>query len=52
VAKPCLPQHGIVEQSLHENDFGRLPNLLPGIEATLGAGEEAMGEGVAETAAV
>ena len=31
VAKASLPQHHIVEQSLDENHFGTLLNLLPGI---------------------
>ena len=31
VAKACLPQHGIIEQSLDENHLGTLLNLLPGI---------------------
>jgi hypothetical protein len=42
VAKPRLPQHGIVKQSLDENHVGALPNLLPGIQPTLGAREESM----------
>src|SRR2546429_9009281 len=37
VAKPRLPQHGIVEQSLDENHLGALLDLLPGVQATLGA---------------
>ena len=52
VAKTRLPQHGIVEQPLDENHLGALLNLLPGIQATLGAGEESMGEGGSDTAAV
>ena len=52
VAKTRLPQHGIVEQPLDENHLGALPNLLPGIQATLRAGKESMGEGGSDTAAV
>jgi len=52
VAKPRLPQHGIVEQSLDENHLGALLDLLPGIQATLGAGEEPMSEGRSDAAAV
>jgi hypothetical protein len=52
VVKTGLPQHGIVEQSLDENDLRALPNLLPGIQAALGTGEESMGEGGSDTAAV
>jgi len=52
MAKARLPQHGIVEQTLNENHLGTLLNLLPGIQATLGAGEEPMSEGGSDTAAV
>ena len=52
VVKTRLPQHGIVEQPLDENHLGALSNLLPGIQATLGAWEESMSEGGSDTAAV
>src|SRR5580692_11983457 len=52
MAKTCLPQHGIVEQSLDQNHLGAVLNLLPSIQATLGAGKESMGEGGSDTAAV
>ena len=52
VAKIRLPQHRIVEQTLDENHLGTLLNLLPGIQATFGAGEEPMGEGGSDTTAV
>ena len=52
VVKPRLPQHDIIEQALDENHFGTMLNLLPGIQATLRAGEEPMGEGGSDTAAV
>ena len=52
VAKTRLPQHGIVEQPLDENHLGALLNLLPTIQATLGAGEESMGKGGSDAAAV
>ena len=52
VAKACLPQHGIVEQSLDENHLGTLLNQVPSIQATLGSREEAMGEGSSDAAAV
>ena len=52
MAKICLPQHGIVEQPLDKDHLGALLNLLPGIQATLGAGEESMGEGGSDTATV
>ena len=51
VAKARLPQHGIVEQALDENHLRTLLNLLPGIQATLGAGEEPMGDGRSDAAA-
>ena len=52
MAKTGLPQHDIVEQPLDENDLGALLNLLPGIQAALGAGEESMGKGGSDTATV
>lgn len=52
MAKARLPQHGIVEQALDENHLGTLLNLLPGIQATLGAGEKPMSEVSSNTAAV
>src|SRR5882762_5710415 len=52
MAKTRLPQHGIIEQPLDENDLGALLNLVPGIQATLRAVKESMGEGGSDTAAV
>ena len=52
VAKTRLPQHGIVKQSFNKNHLGALLNLLPGIQATLRAGEKSMSEGGSDTAAV
>src|SRR5215831_4336939 len=52
VAKTRLPQHGIIEQPLDENDLGALLNLIPGIQATLRAVKESMGESSSDTAAV
>jgi hypothetical protein len=52
VTKTCLPQHGIVEQPLDENYFRAMPNLLPGIQAALGARQKSMGKGIAQAAAV
>src|SRR5262249_26905622 len=52
VAKTRLPQHGIIEQPLDENDLGALLNLVPGIQATLRTVKESMGEGGSDTAAV
>ena len=52
VAKTRLPQHGIIEQPLDENDLGELLNLVPGIQATLRAVKESMAEGGSDTAAI
>src|SRR5437588_10128541 len=52
VAKTCLPQHGIVEQPLDENHLGALLNVLPTIQAALGARKESVSEGGSDTAAV
>ena len=52
VAKTRLPQDGIIEQPLDENHLGALLNLFPSIQTTLRAGEESMGEGASDTAAV
>lgn len=52
VAKPRLPQHGIIEQTLDKNQLPALLDLLPGIQATLRTGEEPMGEGGSNTGAV
>jgi hypothetical protein len=38
VLETGLPQHGVVEQSLHEDHFRVSPDLLPGVQATLGTG--------------
>ena len=47
-----LPQDGIVEQALDNNDLGAVPDLLPCIQAALGAGQKAMCEGGADAATV
>ena len=52
VLKAGLPQRGIVEQSFDQDDLGQMPHLLPCIQAALAAGQEAMGEGGADAAAV
>ena len=52
VVKARLPQHGIVEQPFDQNHLGAVADLLPCIQAALGAGQEAMGEGGADAAAV
>ncbi len=52
VAKTRLPQHGIVEQPLDENELGAWPNLLPGMQATPGAREKSMSAGGIDTTAV
>ena len=52
VAKTCLPQDREIEQTFDQNHCGKLANRFPGEQATLGAGEESMGEGGGDTAAV
>ena len=47
-----LPQGSIVEQPFDQDDLGAVANLLPCIQAALAAGQEAMGEGRADAAAV
>ena len=52
VGEARLPQHRIVEQALDQDDFRVVADLLPGIQSPLAAGQETMGEGGAEAAAV
>ncbi len=52
VVKARLPQYEIVEQALDKNHLRAVPNLLPCIQAALGAGQKPMGEGGADAAAV
>lgn len=52
VVKACLPQHGIVEQPFDKNHLRGVPDLLPCIQAALGAGQEAMSESSADAAAI
>ena len=42
VVKTGLPQDGVVEQTLDENHLRILPDLLPSVQATLGARQEAV----------
>ena len=52
VLKTGLPQRAIVEQSFDKDDLAIMADLLPCIQAALAAGQEAMGEGRADAAAV
>ena len=52
VVKARLPQYGIVEEALDQNHLGAMPDLLPCIQAALGAGQKAMCEGGTDAAAV
>src|SRR5580700_772458 len=45
VVKTHLPQNGIVEQTLDENDVRILPDLLPGVQSALGARQKAVRRG-------
>src|SRR5271170_5176675 len=42
VVKTGLPQHGVVEQTLDKNHVRILPDLLPCVQATLGARQKAV----------
>jgi hypothetical protein len=52
MAKTCVPQHREIEQTFDQNHCGKLANRFPGEQAALGAGEESMGEGGSDTAAI
>ena len=48
VAKPCLPQHGIVEQTLDENHNRISTDLLPAINTPRGSWQTRSGGADAE----
>ncbi len=52
VAKTGVLQHCEIEQTFHQNRRRKLANRFPGEQAALRAGEESMGEGGSDTAAV
>jgi len=52
VGEARMPQRSIVEQAFNQDDLRAVVNLLPAIQTALAAGQEAMGEGGADTAAV
>jgi hypothetical protein len=52
MAETCLPQHRKIEHTFDENYTGELANRFPGDQVALGAGEESMGEGGGDAAAV
>ena len=52
VAKTGVPQHREIEQTFHQNHRRKLANRFPGEQAALRSGEESMGEGGSDTAAV
>jgi hypothetical protein len=41
-------QHGIIKQPLDQNYLRAIPNLVPGIQAALGARQKSMGKGIAQ----
>lgn len=43
VLKAGLPQHGVIEQALDENQFRAPPDLLPRIQSALGAWQKTVG---------
>src|ERR1700684_3962743 len=47
-----LPQHGVVKEAFHDNEFLALTNLLPRIQAALTAREESVRGCVSDTAAI
>jgi hypothetical protein len=52
VGEACLTQRSVVEQSLDQNHRRAVPDLLPGLQAALAAGQEAMSESDADAAAI
>ena len=52
VMESSLPQGNIVEQPFDQDHLGAVTNLFPCIQAALTAGQEAVGEGSADAAAV
>src|ERR1700730_15346240 len=42
IVKTSLPKHGIVEESLYENHFGKEAHLIPAIQASFGTRQKAM----------
>ena len=52
IAKAGLPQRGQVEQAFDQDHGGKMADRLPGKQAALGARQQPVGEGRADTAAV
>ena len=52
VVESRLPQGGIIEQPFDHDQLGAVADLLLGIQAALAPGQEAMGEGRADAAAI
>lgn len=52
IAKAGLPQHGQVEESLHQDHGGELADRVPGKQAALGARQQTVRERGADTAAI
>src|SRR5215471_11468244 len=52
IAESRLPQHGEIEQSLDQDYVAELPDRSPGEQAAFRTWQEAMGEGIANTAPI
>ena len=52
VAESCLPQHGQIPQSFHQNQVGELTHGVPSEQTSLGAWQQAMREGATNAAAI
>ena len=52
IAESCLPQHRQVEQAFDQDDVAELEDRFPCEQTAFGTGQQAMGEGTANAAAV
>lgn len=52
VGKASLPQYGIVEQTLDQDDRGEMPHSVPAVQAAFRSWQEAMRKGGADAASV
>ena len=43
MVKARLPNYGVIEKAFHQDDFRTVPDLLPAIQASLGAWQKPMG---------
>lgn len=52
IGKACLPKHGYIERTFHNNQLREVPDELPGEPATFGPRQEAMWWSHVNTAAI